>query len=302
MMHHMRDNRRDLTIAFVAAAALALTACGGDSSSSDASSTNATSPAAVESTVADTVPETTEVEQFVTFTADELIAALPTIADLGEGWIDAGGTAIVNPEPKEGPGYGTCGGPNAAARATNNAVTNFVFGANAIGPNERRASTSLYVFADAESAQGFLDDSAAATQCPDGITWEWIQKANPVADNEFNGFGPGFEDITENQVWRFNETATAQYGETEDVLEIAVDRSRELTAAGITFRQTDTTFNHYDRYENIVIVTIVAGTWGLEGYINLDQVANFQPTLSDLSEYTTLVQPVVLERLGWQPA
>ena len=72
----------------------------------------------------------------------------------------------------------------------------------------------------------------------------------------------------------------------------------ELT--NITFKQTDTTLAHYERYDNVVIVTIVAGTWGQEGYINAEELVDFQPTAEDLGAYTDIVIPLVLERLGWE--
>lgn len=310
----MLRSRRDLTIAALAITALTLTACGGDDSS-----TTATEPAAVETTAAapdttvaettvveetvveETVaPETTEAAGFVEFTSDDLVAALPTLADLGDGWTDSGQTVLIDPAPREGNGVGTCAGLNGAARAAANNVTALVISPAAIGTDQRRAFTSIYAFADETTAQAFIDLSADAANCPDGVTWEWIQKANPTAENEYNGFGPGFEDVTENQVWAFTETANAQYGDTEDVMDTAVERSRELTAANITFRQTDTTLTRYDRYDNVVIVTTVAGTWGQEGYINADQLVNYQPTLDDLDAYSAIVVPLVLERLGWE--
>ena len=296
-------------MAALTATSLALAACGGDDASTStrpaaADTTAAAAPdsLAPETTVVDETiaPETTEAATFFSFTSDDLVGALPTLADLGDGWTDSGQETLIDPAGKEGLGFGTCGGPNAAARAEANGATAVVFGANQIGTDQRRASTSIYTFADDTSAQAFIDLSAEKADCADPVTWEWIQKSNPTADNEFNGFGPGFEDVTENQIWAFMETAGAQYGETEDVMEITVDRSRELTAANITFRQTDTTLSHYERYDNVVIVTIVAGTWGREGYINTDDVVDFQPTAADLEGYTAIVVPLVLERLGWE--
>jgi hypothetical protein len=305
----MLRNRHDLTTVVLAATLLTFTACGGDDSTTKATDpvgaeTTAAAPdtVATETTpVAETVAtETTEAVEFVAFTPDQLVAALPTPADLGAEWTDLGNAPTVDPEGKEGVGFGTCGGPNGAARALANSATAIVLGPNLQGPGQRRGSTSLYAFPDATTAQAFLDLSAETAQCPDGVTWEWVQKANPTADDEFNGFGPGFEDITENQIWAFTETASAQYGDTEDVMQVSIDRSRELTAAGITFRQTDTTLARYDRYDNLVIVTIVGGTWGQEGYINADALVNFQPSSTDLDEYTAVVAPVVLQRLGWE--
>lgn len=296
-------------MAVLAAATLTLAACGGDESS-----TKATEPAAAETTavapdttapettvVDETVaPETTEAAGFFEFTSDDLVAALPTLSDLGDGWTDSGQSVLIDPAAREGAGIGTCMGLNGAARAAANDVTAVVLSPNAIGTDQRRAFTAIYSFADDTTAQAFIDLSLETANCPDGVTWEWIQKANPTAENEYNGFGPGFEDVTENQIWAFTETASAQAGETEDVMETTVERSRELTAANITFRQTDTTLAHYERYDNVVIVTTVAGTWGQEGYINADQLVNYQPTQADLDAYSEIVIPLVLERLGWE--
>jgi len=297
--------------------ALVLAACSSDDASPSAAS--ATSPAttvaaevtlAAETTVADTtvavettdVVDTTEVAvEFIAYTSDELLAALPTVDDLGDGWSDSGGAPTVDPEGAEGPGIGTCSGANGAGRALANGATAIVFGPGQIGPDERVGGTSIYVFPDDVMAQGFIDLTAETIDCPDGVTWERVQKSNPVAPDEFNGFGPGFEDVTENQIWTFTETAASTYADGgTDVLFVMLDRARELTAADITFGQVDTTLVRYDRYDNVVIVTAVTGVWDQQGYIGAEDLINFEPTAEDLDEYTQLAQPVVLERLGWE--
>ncbi|MEQ1703565.1 MAG: hypothetical protein ABMA25_25945, partial [Ilumatobacteraceae bacterium] len=66
------------------------------------------------------------------------------------------------------------------------------------------------------------------------------------------------------------------------------------------FRTTDTTLAHYERYDNVVVVTIVAGSWGQEGYIGVENLVNYEPTQDDLEAYSTIVIPLVLQRLGWE--
>jgi len=230
-----------------------------------------------------------------------LLAALPTVADLGEGWSESDGTTIVDPEGAEGLGVGTCGGPNGASRARTNSAAAFMQGANQIGPDERRGGTSIYAFPDEVSARAFIDLTAETTNCPDGVTWERVQKSNPVAPNEFNGFGAGFEDITENEIWNFTEKANSTYADGgTDVLLMMLDRSRGLTAVNITFSPVDTTLLRYDRYDNIVIATTITGVWDQKGYVGAADLVNFEPTADDLDQYTALVRPGVLERLGWE--
>ena len=310
----MTRTRCSLRAALFVAAALALAACGGNESSSatTAAATDTTQVAlttsAPDTTGPDTTgpdttgPDTTEAtEEFFAFTSDQLLAALPTAADLGEGWTQSDGTPAIDPEAAEGLGVGTCGGPNGAGRGLASGAIAIVLGPNQLGPTERRGSTSIYAFPDDVAAQAFVDLTAETINCPDGVTWERIQKANPVAPNEFNGFGPGFEDVTENQIWAFTETADSTYAEGgTDVLFVMLDRFRELTTAGITFSQIDTTLLRYDRYDNIVLVTTITGVWDLKGYIGAEDFVNFEPTADDLDEYTALVQPVVLARLGWE--
>ena len=305
----MTRTRCSLRAALFVAAALALAACGGNESSSatTAAATDTTQVAlttsAPDTTGPDTTgPDTTEAtEEFFAFTSDQLLAALPTAADLGEGWTQSDGTPAINPEAAKGLGVGTCGGPNGAGRGLASGAIAIVLGPNQLGPTERRGSTSIYAFPDDVAAQAFVDLTAETINCPDGVTWERIQKANPVAPNEFNGFGPGFEDVTENQIWAFTEMADSTYAEGgTDVLFVQLDRFRELTAADITFSQVDTTLLRYDRYDNIVIVTTITGAWDLKGYIGAEDFVNFEPTADDLDEYTGLVQPAVLARLGWE--
>ena len=308
----IRTRRTPGTTLFVAAA-LALAACGGDDSSL---ATTTTTAAAAETTqlpdttaapdttdpdAVDTTEATEATAEFVAFTSDELVAALPTAEDLGEGWTESDGTPAINPEGAEGLGVGTCGGPNGAGRGLASGAIAIVLGSNQLGPTERRGSTSIYAFPDDVAAQAFVDLTAETINCSDGVTWERIQKANPVAPNEFNGFGAGFEDVTENQIWAFTETADSTYAEGgTDVLFVMLDRFRELTTAGITFSQVDTTLLRYDRYDNIVLVTTITGAWDLKGYIGAEDFVNFEPTADDLDEYTALVQPAVLARLGWE--
>ncbi|HQZ34229.1 MAG TPA: hypothetical protein PK020_07375 [Ilumatobacteraceae bacterium] len=309
----LRSSRVTVSLSIVGLA-LVLVACSSDRNASlttvaptiAAAETTAVAETtvAVETTAADTtvVVDTTDAPaDFVAFTSDELLAALPTIADLGADWNDSGATAAVDPEGAEGLGIGTCGGLNAAGRALAGNATAIVQGPTQIGSDQRRGATAIYVFADDVAAQAFVDMTADLASCPDGVTWQWIQKANPVAPNEFNGFGPGFEDVTENQTWNFTETATSAYGDDgTDVLLATVERSRELTAAGITFSQVDSTVLRYDRFDNVVITTAISGTWDQQGYIGAEDLVNFQPTADDLDAYTALVQPVVLAHLGWE--
>jgi len=304
--------RSPLLCSAVIVSLVTLASCSG----SDSSSTPTAAPTASEAAVTtapstSAVPDTTAAADtteavdsstpmdFVQFTTDDLTAALPAVADLGEGWIDQGGTPLVDPEPAEGLGVGSCGGPNGASRASTTGATAVVLGPVVLGPGERRASTSLYSFPDDESAQAFLDLTKQTIACGDGVTWDWIQKSNPVAANEYNGFGPGFEDITENQIWHFTEVGTSEYSpDGDDILLANTDRSRELTAANVTFSQTDTTLTRYDRYDNVVIVTQVSGSWGHKGYVGVETIVQFHPVAADLDSYTEAAQRAVLSALG----
>jgi len=297
----------------VVIAAATLAACGGsDSASTTTAPPVSSAPADTTSPSDSAAPETTAAAaettegvdsstpmEFVEFASDDLVAALPAVADLGDGWTDQGGTPLVNPEGAEGLGVGSCGGPNGAARAATTGATAVVQGPIVLGPDERRASTSLYAFPDDITAQAFLDLTAQTISCGDGVTWDWIQKSNPVAPNEYNGFGPGFEDITENQIWHFTEVATSEYSpDGDDIVLVTIDRSRELTAANVTFSQVDTTLTRFDRYDNVVIVTQVSGSWDHKGYVGVENIVQFHPVAADLDSYTEAAQRVVLSYLG----
>ena len=308
------------TAAACFAGALLLAACGGsDSASSPATATPA--PTTPDTAADDTTPDDTTGDtatddttdstiatdgsevaiEHLTFTADELAAALPTVADLGEGWTDLGGTPDLAPTAGEGPGVGSCGGPNGVARAQRSGVGAVALGPNLQGPDLRRGATSIYTFPDAESALAFLVASDEVIECPDNFTWQQTQRTNPSDVTEYNGFGPGFEGFADGEQWTITESDTSDFAEDDvTVLFASVERTRELTAAGITFRQTQTNLSRYEVFDNIVILTQITGDWGFAGFINLDDLIAYEPTDEALDEYSATVTPLVLDRLGWE--
>jgi hypothetical protein len=274
---------------------LLFVACGGD----DGGSTTTAAPATT------AAPETTEpaTTEWPVFTTDELVAALPTLDDLGEGWLDLGGEPTADPAPNEGLGIGTCGGPNAAGRAAQSGVLAVVQGPNVQGPDERLVGTSIYVFPDDVAASEYLASTETATQCPDGVEWERIQRSNPTMPEELNGFSiDGFAD---GETWFVTEYAESVFGDpatdgdpADEVLYIQTRRDRNLTAFDVTFAESETTLIRTARWGNVVVVTWVNGRWGYEGYVNLEELVAFEPEIEDLADYSSIAEPVVLARLG----
>jgi len=279
---------------------LAFSACGGDEPAANATTAIATDTTA-ETTAGTTAPETTTPDAaLATYTADELGAALPVVTDLGEGWVDFGDAPVLDPAPGEGLGVGSCGGANAVGRAAPFDLVATAQGPNLQGPGERRGATSIYSFETVEGATGFIDTTYQAIECPDGVSWEWIQRTQPAAADEYNGFG--IDDFADGETWFFTEYGASEYEpdypEGDAPLLVSVDRTYSLTAFEIEFGQTAGTLARYVRFGNVVVVTAMSGNWAHQGYVDLDKIVAFEPTAQDLADYTNAVVPLVLERLG----
>ncbi|QRN80120.1 MAG: hypothetical protein JK586_18700, partial [Nocardiopsis sp. BM-2018] len=239
------------------------------------------------------------------FTTDDLVAAIPSAADVGPPWRGFDGDVpFVDPPAGEGPGVGNCAGPNAMARATPHGVTGAVQSVLVtLDVDERVASSAIYAFVDDAGASAFLQTTSEVVDCPDGVEWERTQRTGGTGADEFDGFAPGFEDVVDGETWSFFESAASGYLDVPDLgadeaLVLAIDQDRELVAVGITFGQTRSQVVRYARYGNVVIVTQMGGNHAYRGYLNLDELVEFDPDFDDLDEYTLIVEPLIAERLG----
>jgi hypothetical protein len=316
----MKSTSRRVRVAATAAiCALALAACGGGESAKDttaptteAADTTAapatepadtTEPPATEPPVTEppvteppaTEPPVTE-PPVVTFTSDELVAALPVYADIGAPWEDNGSEAFPDPAPDSGPGIGSCGRTNGAARAEEyGAVGAAVSPLFVQGQQRHRVNAVVYSFPSDEDAASYIAASRAANECPDGLTWSMTEGEG---DGMFDGFADGFADGT---TWEHSGAYAASDITVEgadEALLTTTEVSRTNDIEGVVFGETDIDLVLYTRHGSIVIVTILGGRCCSTGYLNADQIVEYRPTEDEVVALGQRMAEVTLTNLG----
>lgn len=312
-------SRRVRVAAIAAACVVTVTACGGGGESSD--DTAAPTTAAADATEAPTTeppatdaptteppateppateppatePPTTEAP-VVTFTSDELAAALPTFADIGAPWEDNGSEAFADPTPASGPGIGSCGGPNGAARAQESGSVGAAVSSLFVqGTSGHQFNAVAYSFPTADQASAYIAASREAHECPEGVTWSMLEGEG---DGQHDGFTDGFADGT---TWEHAGSYASSDVTVEGADEAIVTRtevSRTNDIEGVVFGETEIDLVLHTRHGAVVIVTILGGRCCSTGYLNVDDLTEYVPTEDDVLALGQDVSTVTLANLG----
>jgi hypothetical protein len=297
---------------------LAMAACGGGESSDDtaaptteaagttespttdipATEAPTTEPVATEPPATDppaTEPPATE-PPVVTFTSDELAAALPAYADIGPPWEDNGSEPITDPMPNSGPGVGSCGGTNGAARAQESGSVGAAISPLFVqGSNRHRVNAVVYSFPTTDAASEYITASRTANECPDGVTWSMTEGEG---EDQYSGFTDGFaEGTTWNMVGAYTPSDITVDGADEALL-TTTEVSRTNDIEGVIFGETDIDLALYTRHGSIVIVTILGGRCCSTGYINAAELPEFLPTEDEVVALGQRMAEVTLANLG----
>jgi hypothetical protein len=304
--------------AVAAICTLAMAACGGGESSDDTAAPTteavgtteppATEPPATEAPTTDapttespateppaTEPPVTE-PPVVTFTSDELAAALPTFADIGAPWEDNGSEAFADPTPNSGPGIGSCGGTNGAARAQESGSVGAAVSPLFVqGMGRHRVNAIAYSFPTADEAAAYIAASREANECPEGVTWSMLEGEGA---DQHDGFTDGFADGT---TWEH----TGSYSPTDITVEGAdeallttTEVSRTNDIEGVIFGETDIDLVLYTRHGAVVIVTILGGRCCSTGYLGVDDLPEYLPTEEEVVALGQQMSSVTLSNLG----
>lgn len=304
--------------AMAAICMLAMTACGGGESTDDTSAPTteaagtteppvteppateppATEPLATEPPATEppaTDPPATE-PPVATFTSDELAAALPTFADIGAPWEDNGSEAFTDPPPNSGPGIGSCGGTNGAARAQESGSVGAAVSPLFVqGVGRHRVNAVAYSFPSTDAAAQYIAASRTANECPDGVTWSMMEGEG---DGMHDGFADGFADGTTWQHAGAYAVSDITVEGADEALLTTTEVSRTNDIEGVIFGETDIDLVLYTRHGSIVIVTILGGRCCSTGYLNADELPEFRPTEDEVVALGQRMAEVTLTNLG----
>jgi hypothetical protein len=311
-------SRRVRVAATAAICVLTMAACGGGESSDDTTPTTtpaaeptepaateppATEPAATEPPATEppateppaTEPPTTE-PPVATFTSDELAAALPTFADIGAPWEDNGSTAFADPPPNNGPGIGSCGGPNGAARAQDAGAVGAAVSALFVQGQTRHGVNGVaYSFPSADDASAYIAASRTAHECPDGVTWTMAEGSG---DGMHDGFADGFADGTTWEHSGVYSVSDITVEGADEALLTTTEVTRTNDIEGVIFGETDIDLVLHTRHGAVVIVTILSGRCCSTGYLNVADIPDYIPTEEEVVALGQTFSTVTLANLG----
>ena len=228
-------------------------------------------------------------------TADNLVAALPTVLELPVGWEFSGDFYNTAPEPVTGPGSGFCGGDNAAARALAAGAVAMVHGNGYDTPEFGWTSTDLYAFTSAETSKMFMTLTRdQASTCSGGYEYSLPEGDGPGAYD-------GFSD-------EFGNDATWFLTDVGQVLELGVpgaDEAFGVTVSSYSYTNyqdaeyggTSTDVVQYERHGRVVFVTDLWGGCCEFGYNDLDPAFDYTPTVEQTNMIAQQINPIVLQRL-----
>ncbi|MBU6330270.1 MAG: hypothetical protein KGR18_10015 [Acidobacteria bacterium] len=237
--------------------------------------------------------ETTTTTTIPALTQTEIEAALPGATELPIGWsaTGAGGENVLKPE--EGPGKGSCGGPNAASRAiTHHAVGYAGTGSLKTGNEASRGYVGLYAFPSVEDAKGFIVSSSfTAVVCPEGVEYDGTEP-EPVYND-----GPS-------AIWHYRESSSigsARVAGADEAFSKLTEETRSINYAGRTFEYGSLDVEVYVRVGDLVFDFGLKGQTKVSGFSDSASAPLNRPSVNDVMAAADAMLPALLKRTGARP-
>lgn len=250
-----------------------LASCGGSSSS-----------AVVEETTTTTIAPLTQAQ---------IDAVLPTALELPIGWSATGTGGRNTLEPAEGPGKGSCGGPNAAARAVAQKAVGYVdSGRLQTGNEATSAGIAVYAFPTVENAQAFFGASSfTAVVCPEGIEYDGSEPEPVYVD------GPS-------AIWHYTERSSlgsAKVALTDESFSKTTETTQTVKYSGREFLYSYLEVEVYSRVADVVVIVSISGLSKVSGFSDSDSAATNRPAVTEVMTAADVILPVILKKIGQRP-
>lgn len=235
-------------------------------------------------------------------TVDDLIAALPRLAELPAGWDEFGNEPLLELPARSGPGWGFCGGKNSSARAIDAGVESSVILDGLVSPAEEAVGVAMHAFPDGAAAQAYMDATLAAMNSCDTVRYEAPERVEgePEPDDAwFDGFIGDFDpgrlwDVTEEVV-----VGPPVSGAADEILQAQLDSTFITVADNVKYRDVYRNLARYERYGNLVLIIQSYTGCCLLGYADVESTTeDVLSTFPDLGAIADVLRPVVLERLA----
>ena len=284
------------------------TACGSSATSSvstPAPTTIATTVPAPTTTTTTTTTTAAPTTTAVPVTADQLLSALPTLAELPAGWKVYDSKASTDFEPESGNYEGDCGKVNLDGLAQSQgavATASTPWADVPQGGSKSRvgsASTRLYAFADAEQASKFLGAATAMYSC--GIDYTVPEG---TGTGQF-GTSLGASGLAVGAVWNFHETMSTSPVDApagDQALLVKQDYTFSTTVKDKAYGSIDHYVRLLERHGRIVLVGILSGWTNLAGHTDpyfgrQPYFLQYEPSFADLLGLADLFRPGIVAKL-----
>lgn len=220
-------------------------------------------------------------------TADVLVAALPTAAEVPAGFTASLAQPDTDFSPASGQGVGLCGGDNSDARAQSaNLIARAWSGG--YGGTAGTLWVGLFSFPTPADASSFMSITAVqATACGAGLTFQ-----SPESDWDIFS-----DDVA--TTWNIVENAGAQPVTTpaEESFQLSTQFVSTTRLDGVNYSSTDGDVIQYERYGSVVVLYDRSGSWNPVGFGNIATTAVYQPTGVDVAALADTLRGPVLDRL-----
>lgn len=221
---------------------------------------------------------------------DDLVAALPTAAELPAGFTTTATPPITDPLALTGPFDGYCTGENAAARAEATGAVAMVMAPDARTDRREELNLMVVAFANPSDAAAFTARTLAQVQCS-GVTYT-------VPESTADLFGGDYGPDASWNVVESVATTPAPLGVADEAFDTAMTREFRASYGGFDYGTTVQTLGRYLRVGSIVIEVSLLGGCCSSGFSDVDPARDYVPTTADLDSTVAVVLPVVLARLA----
>ncbi len=239
------------------------------------------------------VEETTTTTIIPPLTQLQIDSALPTALELPIGWSATGTGGKNTLDPAEGPGKGSCGGPDAAARAVAQKAVGYVSSGRLKTGNEAAsADVGVYAFPTVENARAFFGASSfTAVVCPEGIEYDGSEPEPVYVD------GPS-------ATWHYMERSSlgsAKVALTDESFSKTTETTQTVKYSGREFSYSYLQVEVYSRVADVVVVVSINGLAKVSGFSDSASVATNRPAVTEVMAAADAMLPVILKKIGQRP-
>lgn len=209
-------------------------------------------------------------------TEDVLLAALPTTADMPDGWSLTAGDPNTLLSAGGGVLAGACNGGNQDWRATENNVEHAVNGADYGTPEGAVGYVTIFAFPTVADAQGYLALTRQQADC----TLDFAVSEGPDS-GEYNGFGD--ESLIGVVSWNVHEVVGTQPREAagaDESLVMTVDQTFSTSYEGVDYSAVESSVNVVERYGRFVLTANLDAYCCTTGYA--EGSGEYRALLADL--------------------